>query len=73
MKFSIKTESTVEQFIARLTDVEKIQIRMAQTPERLDHMRQNQFASDTVSQEVMTQAHSRLITEFRAHPVTGGF
>lgn len=64
---------TVDQFIARLSDVEKIQIRMATTPERREHMRLNQFLSDNVEAHVMERAHAHLIAEFRAHPVTGGF
>lgn len=73
MFFQIAQPKTVDQFLARLNDVEQIQIRLAQSEDRLDHMRRNQFASDMITQQTMLDAHATLIDRFRAHPETGGF
>lgn len=73
IKFGTQEPKTTKEFLARLSDVEKIQIRMAQTPERLDHMRQNQFTSDMIDYRTMIEAHAALVTQFEAHPETGGF
>ncbi len=73
MFFQIAQPKTVDQFLARLSNVEQIQIRLAQNPDRLDHMRRNQFAADMVDQQTIVKAHAILIDRFRAHPETGGF
>lgn len=58
----------------RLSDAEKIQIRMASC-DRLEHMRLNNFASDgPVSEETLLEVQQTLLNRFKADSAKlGGF
>lgn len=64
---------TAEQFIARLRETEKIAIRGASNPDRLEWLRQNDFAYDMMSAEEMQRAYDLLIAAFKVNSAKNGF
>jgi hypothetical protein len=74
MYFQIIKPKTANEFLNRLSDVEKIQIRMA-SRDRLEHMRVNDFASDgPMTEETLLVVQQTLLNRFKAESnVPGGF
>ncbi len=56
------TPKTAEQLIARLSTVERILIRGASTPDRLEYLRQVDFQTDNISEADMLEV-KRLVDE----------
>lgn len=57
-------QKTAPQLISRLREIERIQIRAASTPAALEHLRQNNFASDFVTPETMQEVKDAIDLEF---------
>jgi hypothetical protein len=74
MYFEISKPKTANEFLNRLNDGEKIQIRMA-SRDRLEHMRVNDFASDgPMPEEVLYAAQQTLLNRFKVDSARpGGF
>jgi len=74
MYFEICEPKNVNQMLNRLSDAEKIQIRMA-SRDRLEHMRVNDFAADgPVSEETLFTVQQTLLNRFKTDSARlGGF
>lgn len=57
------TEKTADAFIARLREVERMNIRMANEG-TLEHLRQTTFAYDMLTPEVMAEVKQKLHAQF---------
>lgn len=67
------TCKTAQQLVDRLREVEKLRLRAVSTPAELEHLRQTEFASDAVSEEVMQQAKELLMKNFVEVSAQPGF
>jgi len=71
MRFCTAKPKTVDLFIGRLREVEKIAIRGASS-DRLEHLRQTDFLVDgPLSSEDMIDVQRRLVADFSAAGNTG--
>lgn len=61
---TIATPKTANAFIARMTEVEKMLVRGAANQDRLEYLRQNDFAVDMLTPEVMAEAKTKLMDKY---------
>ena len=64
---------SAELFIGRLRETEKIAIRGATNPDRLEWLRQNEFAYDMISADELQRAQTLLNASFKVESVKAGF
>ena len=65
MVFSIAKPRTVENFVARLTEVERMKIRMS-SPAQLEHLLHTAFTSDMIDLPKLLEAAKLVKEDFAA-------
>lgn len=59
--------ATAAQLLARLTEVERSLIRAAANDDRLEYLRQVNFASDGIGETDMKEVRDTLMTQYRVN------
>lgn len=67
------TPKTAQELLNRMTEVEKCQLRAAQTVDRVEYLRQTSFGSDCISPLEMGIAWRMVNEQFTAQSAEAGF